>query len=108
MSLPERRPSAGELRLLDQVAGHQAIQTYIALADQFTGRLGYTEHGFRHANLVGHIAYNILDRHLAELAAVAGYLHDVGNVISRQNHPQSSALLVLPILTELGMPTEDI
>jgi metal-dependent HD superfamily phosphatase/phosphodiesterase len=74
MSLPERRPSAGELRLLDQVAGHKVIQTYIALADQFTGRLGYTEHGFRHANLVGHIAYNILDRlgydqHQAELAA---------------------------------------
>ena len=102
-----------ELRLLDQVAGHQVIQTYIALADQFTGRLGYTEHGFRHANLVGHIAYNILDRlgydrHLAELAAVAGYLHDVGNVISRQNHPQTSALLSLPMLAELGMTTEDI
>jgi metal-dependent HD superfamily phosphatase/phosphodiesterase len=113
MSLPERRPSAGELRLLDQVAGHKVIQTYIALADQFTGRLGYTEHGYRHANLVGHIAYNILDRlgydrHQAELAAVAGYLHDVGNVISRQNHPQTSALLSLPVLTELGMTTEDI
>lgn len=113
MSLPERRPSAGELRLLDQVAGHKVIQTYIALADQFTGRLGYTEHGVRHANLVGHIAFNILDRlgydrHEAELAAVAGYLHDVGNVISRQNHPQTSALLAMPVLTELGMATEDI
>src|SRR6266550_3273926 len=102
MSLPERRPSAGELRLLDQVAGHKVIQTYIALADQFTGRLGYTEHGYRHANLLGY------DRHLAELASVAGYLHDVGNVISRQNHPQTSALLAMPILTELGMATEDI
>ena len=113
MTLPERRASASELRLLDQVAGHPTIQTYIGLADQFTGRLGYTEHGFRHANLVGHIAYNILDRlghdrHLAELAAVAGYLHDVGNVISRQNHPQTSALLALPILSELGLATEDI
>jgi metal-dependent HD superfamily phosphatase/phosphodiesterase len=108
MTLPERRAPAGELRLLDQVAGHKAIQTYIALADQFTGRLGYTEHGFRHANLVGHIAFNILDRlghdrQLAELAAVAGYLHDVGNVISRQNHPQTSALLALPVLAELGL-----
>jgi uncharacterized protein len=74
MSLPERRPDAGELRLLDQVAGHKVIQTYIALADQFTGRLGYTEHGYRHANLVG----------------------------------QTSALLAMPILTELGMATEDI
>ena len=42
MTLPERRPTA-ELRLLDQVAGHQAIQTYIALADQFTGQLGFLQ-----------------------------------------------------------------
>ena len=126
MSLPDRRPQAaaaqaaqargaeaGEPRLLDQVAGNRVIQTYVALADQFTGQIGYTEHGFRHANLVGHIAFNILDRlghdrHLAELAAVAGYLHDVGNVISRHNHPQTSALIAMPILAELGMSTEDI
>jgi len=126
MSLPERQPAAGgsgglkpsppaagEVRLLDQVAANKVIQTFMALADQFTGRLGYTEHGFRHANLVGRIAYNILDRlghdrHLAELAAVAGYLHDVGNVISRQNHPQTSALIAMPILSDLGMAIEDI
>ena len=121
MSLPDRRPQAApargapasEPRLLDQVAGNRVIQTYVALADQFTGQIGYTEHGFRHANLVGHIAFNILDRlghdrHLAELAAVAGYLHDVGNVVSRHNHPQSSALIAMPVLAELGMATEDI
>jgi uncharacterized protein len=126
MSLPERQPAAGgsgglkpsppatgEVRLLDQVAANKVIQTFMALADQFTGRLGYTEHGFRHANLVGRIAFNILDRlghdrHLAELAAVAGYLHDVGNVISRQNHPQTSALIAMPILSDLGMAIEDI
>ena len=126
MSLPERQPAAGgsgglkpsppaagEVRLLDQVAANKVIQTFMALADQFTGRLGYTEHGLRHANLVGRIAYNILDRlghdrHLAELAAVAGYLHDVGNVISRQNHPQTSALIAMPILSDLGMAIEDI
>jgi len=113
MSMAERRPAESDLRLLDQVAANKVIQTFMGLADQFTGQLGYTEHGFRHANLVGHIAYNILDRlghdrHTAELAAVAGYLHDVGNVISRQNHPQTSALIALPILTELGMSTEDV
>jgi len=113
MSLPARGAEAGEPRLLDQVAGNRVIQTYVALADQFTGQIGYTEHGFRHANLVGHIAFNILDRlghdrHLAELAAVAGYLHDVGNVVSRHNHPQTSALIAMPILSELGMTTEDI
>ena len=113
MSVAERRPPGGELRLLDQVAGTKVVQTYIALADQFTGQLGFTDHGFRHANLVGHIAYNILARlghesRVAELAAVAGYLHDIGNVVSRQNHPQSSALIAMPVLTELGLPVEDI
>jgi metal-dependent HD superfamily phosphatase/phosphodiesterase len=113
MSLPAPGAPAAEPRLLDQVAGNRVIQTYVALADQFTGQIGYTEHGFRHANLVGHIAFNILDRlgydrHLAELAAVAGYLHDVGNVVSRHNHPQTSALIAMPILAELGMATEDI
>ncbi len=110
--IPSERRS-GQLHLLDDVAGNKVVQTYLALADQFTGQLGYTEHGFRHANLVGHIAFNILDRlgrdrQLAELAGVAGYLHDVGNVISRRNHPQTSALIAMPILAEMGMSTEDI
>jgi metal-dependent HD superfamily phosphatase/phosphodiesterase len=107
-----RRP-VGQLHLLDGVASNKVVQTYLALADQFTAQLGYTEHGFRHANLVGRIAFNILDRlghdrHVAELAAIAGHLHDVGNVISRQNHPQSSALIAMPILAETGLTVEDI
>jgi metal-dependent HD superfamily phosphatase/phosphodiesterase len=109
---PERR-AVGQLPLLEEVAGNKVVQTYLSLADQFTAQLGYTEHGFRHANLVGRIAFNILDRlgydrHVAELAAVAGHLHDVGNVISRHNHPQTSALIAMPLLTEMGMTPEDI
>jgi metal-dependent HD superfamily phosphatase/phosphodiesterase len=113
VSSAERRPVEPELKLLGEVAANPTVQTYLALADQFTGRLGYTEHGLRHANLVGRIAFNILTRlgheqHTAELAAVAGHLHDVGNVISRHNHPQTSALLALPVLTGLGLPDGDI
>ncbi len=114
--MTERPPAGGtasELPLLEQVTGHKAVHTYLALADRFTGELGFTEHGFRHANLVGRIAHNVLarlgyDPHEAELAAVAGYLHDIGNVVSRQGHPQSGALLALPILAELGVPTEEV
>jgi uncharacterized protein len=111
--MAERRPISAERSMFDQVVSHPVISTYIELADQFTGQLGFTEHGFRHANLVGHIGYNILHRlgfepHVAELAAIAGYLHDVGNVVSRHDHPQTSALIALPILTELGMATADI
>jgi uncharacterized protein len=111
--MAERRPISAERSMFDQVVSHPVISTYIELADQFTGQLGFTEHGFRHANLVGHIGYNILHRlgfepHMAELAAIAGYLHDVGNVVSRHDHPQTSALIAMPILTELGMSTADI
>lgn len=113
MSIAEHRPVDVVGSLLERVAGHPAIATYMQLADDFTGRLGYTEHGFRHAGLVGGVARNILlrlghDRHTAELAELAGYLHDIGNVVARHDHPQSSALLVLPILTELGLPPSDI
>jgi metal-dependent HD superfamily phosphatase/phosphodiesterase len=113
VTMAERRPVSAERSIFDQVVGHRVISTYLELADQFTGQLGYTEHGFRHANLVGHIGYNILHRlgfepRMAELAAIAGYLHDIGNVVARHDHPQTSALIALPILTELGMPTADI
>jgi metal-dependent HD superfamily phosphatase/phosphodiesterase len=113
VSIIERKAPGLERPLFDKVAGHAAISTYIQLADEFTANLGFTEHGQRHASLVGNIAYNILyrlghDPHTAELAAIAGYLHDVGNVVSRHNHPQSSALLSLPVLNELGLPPHDI
>ena len=101
MSLPARgAPAAGEPRLLDQVAGNHVIQTYVALADQFTGQIGYTEHGFRHANLVGHIAYNILDRlghdrHLAELGMTT---EDIGLVIGAiGNHEEELGHPVSPV-----------
>lgn len=108
-----RKPPPEVQELLGAITRHPAIATYLEMADDFTEALGFTEHGPRHANLVGRIAYNILDRlgvdqHLAGLAAVAGYLHDIGNVVSRHNHPQSSALLALPILQEVGLSHRDV
>ncbi|MFA5785559.1 MAG: HD domain-containing protein [Actinomycetota bacterium] len=120
MSLPAGRgPEAGGNRnfeghpLLEQVQRHEGVSTYLTLADQFLGEEGYTEHGFRHAKLVAHIAFNVLhllgfEDHLAELAAVAGYLHDIGNVVSRDGHALSSAMVAFQIMTELGWPAEDI
>jgi metal-dependent HD superfamily phosphatase/phosphodiesterase len=68
--------------------------------------MGLTEHGFRHANLVGRIAHNVLkhlsfDDELCELAAVSGYLHDVGNVVARTNHGLSSAWITYDALRRL-------
>ena len=109
------RPSTERARipLLDRVREHERTSAFIVAADEFLASQGYTEHGFRHANLVGHIAYNVLrhlghDLHQAELAAVAGYLHDVGNVVSRAQHGQSSGLIAFTILRELDVPIRDI
>jgi hypothetical protein len=98
--------------LLEDVKRHPSVAAFIEKANEYTGAIGYTEHGGRHANLTANIAYNILKRlgmeeRLAQLAAMAGYLHDIGNLVSRQNHEDTGALLADHILEELGMdPTE--
>lgn len=83
------------------------------MADEQLQRMGYTEHGQRHAKLVAHIAHNILERlnyppRLADLAAIAGYMHDIGNIVSRVNHAHSGATIAIGILRRLGMSAEEI
>jgi uncharacterized protein len=93
---------------LDMVRADPYVLAYIRRADEQMGVLGYTEHGERHATLVSRIAYNILSRlgypeRTAELAAIAGYLHDTGNLVHRRNHPISSSLLAMLELRQLQM-----
>ena len=97
-----------DLSVLDQLRGDETVSAFIKLADQFLGQLGFTEHGFSHANLVGRIAHNVLhhlgaDEELCELAAVGGYLHDVGNVVSRANHGLSGAWIAYDALKRLEL-----
>jgi metal-dependent HD superfamily phosphatase/phosphodiesterase len=98
---------------LDIVRHDLEVQTFITQANKNLGVLGFTEHGFRHVGLVANIARNVLrllgyDGRLQELAAVAGYLHDIGNVVSRHNHANTSAVLAHGILNRLGMAYEDV
>ena len=92
---------------------HERTSAFILVADEFLDAQGFTEHGFRHARMVGHIAFNVLthlhfDPRTCELGAVAGYLHDIGNVSSRANHGQTSAILAYDLLKELDVPARDI
>jgi metal-dependent HD superfamily phosphatase/phosphodiesterase len=84
---------------LEDVQASDELSLYIASADRVMEAMGYTEHGFRHANLVANIAYQVLSRlgfteREATLASVAGYLHDVGNSLARDAHGQTGAILV--------------
>lgn len=99
--------------LLEQLRQDDEVNCYIETANQHLGNMGFTEHSFRHANIVAEKAEKILEKlhfppRFAELAAIAGYLHDIGNVVSRYNHSQSGATLAFAVLKRLGMECSEI
>jgi metal-dependent HD superfamily phosphatase/phosphodiesterase len=104
-------PAEPSLITLDEIQKEAAISTFIASADRVMEGLGYTEHGFRHANLTSRIAFNVLtrldyDQRTAGLASIAAYLHDVGNMVARENHGPTGALLVYDVLKDKMSPVD--
>ncbi len=103
----------GSAVTLEDIKSDERLSALLNHADDFMKAIGYTEHGFRHANLTASIASNVL-KHLglserdAELAGIAGYLHDVGNVIGRDFHGIASATLVKTELDRLGMQIDEL
>jgi len=98
---------------LDDVKKNERVGLWIKKSDDILGVIGYTEHGQRHVSLAASIAFNIMTRlkhpeKRAQLASIAAYLHDIGNVINRENHAHTSAILAHFILSEMNMPMEDI
>jgi len=98
---------------LQDVKANPILDSFIRKGNQYLGAMGFTEHSYRHVNLVSSIARNILERlgypeRDTELAAIAGYLHDVGNVVSRNDHGISGALICFQVLTSMGMPPDEV
>jgi metal-dependent HD superfamily phosphatase/phosphodiesterase len=96
-----------------EIRKNEEINTYIRQADASLCALGYTEHGFAHVSLVAERAGYILqtlgfDERTIELAKIAGYLHDIGNVVNRLDHSQSGAVMAFRILDHLGFPPAEI
>ena len=92
---------------------NEDIKTYITKADESLKALGYTEHSFAHVGKVSENAAYILevlgyDERTVELARIAGYLHDIGNLVNRVDHSQSGAVMAFRILDNLGMPADEI
>mgnify|MGYP001033290400 FL=1 len=97
----------------NEIRNNPVIITYIRKANEYLGVLGFTEHGFRHTELVAVTARRILlelgySAREAELAAIAGYLHDIGNIVERTHHYFIGALMAMNILRELGMEEKEI
>ncbi len=84
------------------------ITAYLERGDVHLANAGYTEHGVRHARLVADISTNVMRRlnrseEDTNLAAMAGYLHDVGNVINRRDHPTVGGILAQQMLAARGL-----
>lgn len=96
-----------------QIKESEEIRTYIQQADLSLKALGYTEHSFAHVTKCAHVAGNLLQDlgyspHEVELARIAAYMHDIGNVVNRIDHAQSGAVMAFRILDKIGMPSKDV
>jgi hypothetical protein len=101
-----------EVKLI-QIKQDKEVKEFLSKADEYLGVIGYTEHGERHAEITAQLAYKILFQlgfgtRKAELAAIAGYLHDIGNVIGRPYHSQNGAVIADRILRRIGMKNLEI
>jgi len=97
----------------EYVRENPRVRLYVKMADAALEQIGYTEHGERHVGLVSRIAYNVMKRtgrpeRQAELAAIAGILHDIGNSVNRDHHAQTGGVMAMQLLREFGMPDDEV
>lgn len=97
----------------EMIKNDPSIRTYITEADRSLEALGYTEHSFAHVTAVAERAALLLDwleydKRTVELARIAGFLHDIGNIVNRVDHSQSGALISFRLLDKLNMDAKEI
>ena len=97
----------------DEVRKDPTIRTYIQRADESLIALGFTEHSFAHVTMVAENAAYILStlgypERTVEVAKIAGFLHDIGNLVNRVDHSQSGAVMAFRILDNLDCDPEEI
>lgn len=98
---------------LEQIKKNEEINVYIRKADESLAALGFTEHSYAHVGRVSALASEILrtlgyDERTAELAAIAGWMHDIGNIVNRHAHAQSGAIMAFRILDKMGAAPDEI
>ncbi len=113
MSDKNMKNDADRFPLFNQVKNSREINVYIQEQNKSMQAMGYTEHSFAHIALVTERAGYILDTlglddHTIDLALTAAWMHDIGNIINRENHSQSGALMAFYLLDKAGVPAEDI
>ncbi len=98
---------------LELVRSNEEINTYIRQADASLQAMGFTEHSFAHVGRCAIVASGILKElgypeRICELAGIAGYMHDIGNVANRIDHAQSGAMMAFHLLDKMGMEPQEL
>ena len=96
----------------EKIRQNEDVRILIAEADQSLAALGYTDHSFAHVGIVAERSAEILsalgvDEREIELAKIAGYLHDIGNLVNRSEHSQSGAVMAFRLLDKMGMDMKE-
>jgi len=98
---------------LEDVKSNEKIRELVSQANKVLEVIGYTDHGPRHVGYVSRIAGEILSKlnmpeRRIELAKIAGWVHDVGNLVNRKHHGLNGGVMLFPILTEIGLPVSEV
>ena len=97
----------------EQVKSNEELKTYIRMADESLANMGFTEHSFAHVTYVAETAKRILltlgySTRQAELAQIAAYMHDIGNIINRTDHAHNGAIMAYKLLNDMKADVADI
>ena len=98
---------------LQEIKQNESIKALVRAGNRYLETLGYTDHGPRHLGYVSRTASGSLkslgyNEREVELAAISGWVHDVGNSVNRHDHGPNGAILLFPLLREIGMDIEDV
>ena len=97
----------------EDIKNNADIRTYIQCADESLAALGFTEHSFAHVGRCADVAARILNElgypaREVELARIAAFMHDIGNVVNRHDHAISGATMAFRILDKMGMEPAEV
>lgn len=108
-----KRKGATDMVTYGEVSNSEEVKAYIRQADASLLSMGYTEHSFAHVVRTATVTQNILtdldyDSRTIELARIAAFMHDIGNVVNRIDHAQSGAVMAFRILDKMGMDPNEV
>ena len=96
----------------DEIKKNKEICECLRKGDENLGVLGYTDHSAAHCTMVAKRAAYILKKfgyseEDIELVKIAGFMHDIGNVVNRKHHAEYGAILANEILKKTDMSMKD-